>query len=224
MARVFAICCLPLLLALPAPVQVAEWETLNEEAVSLYKQGDYDRAVVLAKRALEVAERDLAPDHPDVAALRRNISQLHARMDETEEGAGRPPDYALVLLLLAIAACLLIVAFVVGAYLKRPRSAVASSPHFWLELHSSRGALSDVPLVQDVFRIGRFPDNDLVLHHENVASYHARIELHADSAVLVGLNPDYPVYVAGKPVTSHTLAHNDRIRIADTTFLFVARP
>jgi hypothetical protein len=36
--------------------QNTELETLNEEWVSLYKQGKYDRAIIIATRALGVAE------------------------------------------------------------------------------------------------------------------------------------------------------------------------
>ena len=35
-----------------------EWEILNQEVKSLYQQGQYDRAVVVAKKALEVAEKN----------------------------------------------------------------------------------------------------------------------------------------------------------------------
>ena len=38
-----------------------EWETLNDEAKSLYRQGQYDRAIVVAKKALEVAEQTGRP-------------------------------------------------------------------------------------------------------------------------------------------------------------------
>ena len=40
-----------------AHAQGNEWEKLNEEVVSLYSQGRYDDAVVVAKKALQVADR-----------------------------------------------------------------------------------------------------------------------------------------------------------------------
>ena len=43
-----------------------EWDILMEEAESLYQQGQYDRAVVVAKKALEAAEENVSPNHPDV--------------------------------------------------------------------------------------------------------------------------------------------------------------
>jgi hypothetical protein len=34
-----------------------EWETLNKEVLDLHKAGKYDRAVIVAQKALEVAEK-----------------------------------------------------------------------------------------------------------------------------------------------------------------------
>lgn len=47
---------------MPVHAQGIEWETLNDEAMTLYRQGRYDRAVVVAKKALQVTIHSL----PDV--------------------------------------------------------------------------------------------------------------------------------------------------------------
>ncbi len=57
-----ASCCGVLLFARPAAAQSSEWNTLNQEAMSLYRQGQYDRAVAVARKALEVAERKFGPN------------------------------------------------------------------------------------------------------------------------------------------------------------------
>ncbi|MDA0770691.1 MAG: tetratricopeptide repeat protein, partial [Chloroflexi bacterium] len=44
-----------------------EWDILNQEVRELYQAGEYDRAVPMAHKALEVAEQNVGPDHPDVA-------------------------------------------------------------------------------------------------------------------------------------------------------------
>jgi tetratricopeptide (TPR) repeat protein len=78
-----------LLLATPADSRSAEigWEALNQEAVDLYRAGDYDRALEVAKRALEVAGKALGPDHPDVAANRNNLAALYyAQGDYAQAG------------------------------------------------------------------------------------------------------------------------------------------
>ena len=72
---------LPLLLAFGTGVsgcaQNDEWKTLTAEVDSLYKQGQYDRAIVVAKKALEVAEKARGPDHPDVAASLNNLAWMY---------------------------------------------------------------------------------------------------------------------------------------------------
>jgi hypothetical protein len=54
--------------------QGIEWEVLTKEAVSLYQKGQYDRAMVVAKKALEVAEKAVGPNHPSVATSLNNLS------------------------------------------------------------------------------------------------------------------------------------------------------
>ena len=70
-------CCWTLLLTQPAAAQNIEWETLNQEVLSLYRQGRYDRAVVVAKKALDVAEKSHGPTHPDVATSLNNLAELY---------------------------------------------------------------------------------------------------------------------------------------------------
>ena len=54
-----------------------EWDALNREVMELYRAGAYDRAVAVAQKALQVAERNVGPDHPDVATSRNNLAFLH---------------------------------------------------------------------------------------------------------------------------------------------------
>ena len=54
-----------------------EWDTLNENVESLYQQGDYDGAIAVAKKALQTAERDLGPDHSNVAASLNNLAEVY---------------------------------------------------------------------------------------------------------------------------------------------------
>jgi len=62
--------------------QGTEWETLNDEATSLYKQGHYDRAVVVAKKALAVAEKAVGRDHPAVATSLNNLALLYYKQGQ----------------------------------------------------------------------------------------------------------------------------------------------
>jgi tetratricopeptide (TPR) repeat protein len=62
---------------IPAHAQGVEWERLNDEVKSLYGQGHYDRAVVVAKKALQVAEQSAGTDHPAVATSLNNLAELY---------------------------------------------------------------------------------------------------------------------------------------------------
>ena len=57
--------------------QGIEWETLNQEVMDLHRAGRYDRAVVVAKKALKVAERSVGPDHPAVATSLNKLAGLY---------------------------------------------------------------------------------------------------------------------------------------------------
>ncbi|MCS6785458.1 MAG: tetratricopeptide repeat protein, partial [Thiobacillaceae bacterium] len=54
-----------------------EWETLNQEVMELYRAGHYDRAVVVARKALQVAEQNVGREHPDVATSLNNLAALY---------------------------------------------------------------------------------------------------------------------------------------------------
>ena len=41
--------------------------------------------MVVAKKALKVAEREFGSDHPDVATVRENIAALHSKMGKPED-------------------------------------------------------------------------------------------------------------------------------------------
>jgi tetratricopeptide (TPR) repeat protein len=73
-----------LLVFLVAPAVFAqggriEWDNLNREVRELYRTGKYDRAVEVAKKALAVAEKNVGPDHPDVATSLENLAALYRK-------------------------------------------------------------------------------------------------------------------------------------------------
>ena len=67
---------LPLPSCLPGEAGT-EWGLLNEEAQELHDKGHYARAVVVTKKALEVAEKNVGPHHPDVATILNNLAELY---------------------------------------------------------------------------------------------------------------------------------------------------
>jgi tetratricopeptide (TPR) repeat protein len=67
------------------------WEILDSEATSLYKNGDYERAVELEKKALESAEKEVAPDKSSVATILNNLGAFYVAHGQYAEGRGCLP-------------------------------------------------------------------------------------------------------------------------------------
>lgn len=77
------------------------------------------------------------------------------------------------------------------------------------------------PLVAAATRIGRLPDNDIVLDDANVSRHHAVVIDTGTSFVISDLRSANGVDVAGERIrASVTLADGDRIRICDHEFVF----
>ena len=53
--------------------QSNEWKVLNNEVISLYQQGQYDKATMVARRAVVAAEKDFGANHPNVATSLNKI-------------------------------------------------------------------------------------------------------------------------------------------------------
>ncbi|MDD8027137.1 MAG: tetratricopeptide repeat protein [Acidobacteriota bacterium] len=54
-----------------------EWDVFNRKVTELFLQGEYDRAGVVARKALEVAENNVGPNHPDVAASLNCLGRIY---------------------------------------------------------------------------------------------------------------------------------------------------
>ena len=54
-----------------------EWEILIEEVKRLYRAGEYDRGVIVAKKALAVAEKNAGPNHLDVGLSLNELGVLY---------------------------------------------------------------------------------------------------------------------------------------------------
>ena len=54
----------------------AEWDTLNQEVDELYRASEYERAVIVAQEAYKIAEKNVGPDHPDVATSLYKLASL----------------------------------------------------------------------------------------------------------------------------------------------------
>lgn len=76
-SRLAVITVLTLWLACPVQAQEAEWKRLNQEVNSLYSQGNYGQAVIIARQALGVAEKIFGPEHRNVAISLNNLAWLY---------------------------------------------------------------------------------------------------------------------------------------------------
>ncbi|MFH1313897.1 MAG: tetratricopeptide repeat protein [Candidatus Eisenbacteria bacterium] len=65
--------------------RVTEWQALTSEVMKLYSTGDYAQGVEVAKRALEVAQQNDGPDHPNVALSLSNLAELYEAQKEYGE-------------------------------------------------------------------------------------------------------------------------------------------
>ena len=90
--RTVGVAVLLLLPSAPAFAQGAgiEWDVLSQEVVSLHQKGQYDRAVTIAKKALEIAEQSVGENHPDVATSLNNLALLY---DAQKQYAQAEPLY-----------------------------------------------------------------------------------------------------------------------------------
>ncbi|MDY7031146.1 MAG: tetratricopeptide repeat protein [Thermodesulfobacteriota bacterium] len=61
---------------------VTEWETLTSEVMKLYSSGDYIQGIKVAERALQVAQQNDGPDHPNVALSLSNLAELYEAQRE----------------------------------------------------------------------------------------------------------------------------------------------
>lgn len=77
------------------------------------------------------------------------------------------------------------------------------------------------PLQEAITRIGRLPDNDIVLHDDDVSRHHAVIIDTGGSFVITDLRSANGVQVQDRPLhPSATLANGDQISICDHQFTF----
>jgi DNA-binding SARP family transcriptional activator len=87
--------------------------------------------------------------------------------------------------------------------------------------HLRDGAGHRYPLRGAATRIGRLPDNDIILDDATVSRYHAMIVDTGNSFVITDLRSANGVHLADSRIRgSATLAEGDRIRISDHEFTF----
>jgi tetratricopeptide (TPR) repeat protein len=65
--------------------ELAEAEQLSNQVIELYKQGEFDKALPLAERALKLRENALGPDHILVANALTNLAEIYLAKGKRKE-------------------------------------------------------------------------------------------------------------------------------------------
>ena len=82
-----------------------------------------------------------------------------------------------------------------------------------------------VPLNQQRVRIGRYPNNDVVLDHPTVSAYHAEITQRPDGRhELVDRESRNGTRINGSPVRSAILRDGDQITVGAITIHYLVKP
>lgn len=66
-------------------VFISDWEMLIRKSESLYEEGQYQRAIDAAKKAVEVSEKQLGKNHPDVAYCLNSLAELYRAKQQYKE-------------------------------------------------------------------------------------------------------------------------------------------
>jgi hypothetical protein len=82
-----------------------------------------------------------------------------------------------------------------------------------------------VPLTEERVRIGRYPNNDVIIDHPTVSAYHAEISLRPDGRhELVDRESRNGTRINGNPIRSAILRDGDQITLGAITLHYLVRP
>ncbi len=62
-----------------------KWEALNQRFTTIFNQGDYDKAGVVAKKALALAQRKFGPEHVNTATSLNDLAEVYSKQARYEE-------------------------------------------------------------------------------------------------------------------------------------------
>lgn len=89
----------------------------------------------------------------------------------------------------------------------------------WLE--SLDGEQTKYPIRKTAVRIGRRPDNDIVMKNDTVSGHHAEILKRGDEFTITDLGSSNQVFVGGKPVEKSSLKNGDLIELGEVRLRFL---
>jgi pSer/pThr/pTyr-binding forkhead associated (FHA) protein len=100
------------------------------------------------------------------------------------------------------------------------RATPGGGPQAELTIESGPDAGHTYRATENALRMGRSPDNDLILRDPATSGHHARVERRGEQFWIVDLGSTNGTLVNGEPVQEKELKHDDRITIGQNAVHF----
>jgi len=100
------------------------------------------------------------------------------------------------------------------------RATPGGGPQAELTIESGPDAGHTYRATENALRLGRSPDNDLILRDPATSGHHARVERRGEQFWIVDLGSTNGTLVNGEPVQEKELNHDDRITIGQNAVHF----
>ena len=100
------------------------------------------------------------------------------------------------------------------------RAQTGAGPQAQLNIESGPDAGNNHRAGDAALRVGRSPDNDLILRDPATSGHHARIERRGQQLWIVDLGSTNGTLVNGEPIQEKELNHGDRITVGQNAVSF----
>ncbi|HKW60861.1 MAG TPA: FHA domain-containing protein, partial [Candidatus Dormibacteraeota bacterium] len=101
-----------------------------------------------------------------------------------------------------------------------PAAAVGAGPQAELKIESGPDAGHTHRATEKPVRLGRSPDNDVILRDPATSGHHARLERRGEAFWLVDLGSTNGTFVNGEAVQEKQLNHGDRLTVGQNSLHF----
>jgi pSer/pThr/pTyr-binding forkhead associated (FHA) protein len=101
-----------------------------------------------------------------------------------------------------------------------PKASPGAGPEAELTIESGPDAGHSHRAGDTALRLGRSPDNDLILRDPATSGHHARLERRGDQFWIVDLGSTNGTLVNGEPIQEKALNHGDRVTIGQNAVHF----
>jgi len=102
----------------------------------------------------------------------------------------------------------------------QPASSVAAGPQGELTIETGPDAGHTHRTGDHAVRMGRSPDNDVILRDPATSGHHARLELRDEQFWIVDLGSTNGTFVNGESIQEKQLGHGDRLTIGQNSIHF----